>query len=62
MEQATRAVNEKLQLDVIYTDFSKNQVNHDIISAKLNSLGITGQLLELLKSYLQSRHFVVKYN
>lgn len=62
MEQATRAVNEKLQLDVIYTDFSKDQVNHDIISAKLNILGITGQLLELLKSYLQSRHFVVKYN
>ena len=50
------------QVDVIYTDFSKafDRVNHIILLAKLEALGITGSLLRWMDSYLTSRTQRVK--
>lgn len=45
------------QVDVVYTDFEKafDRVDHDILLAKLNSLGIHGDLLRWVNSYLSNR-------
>ena len=50
-------VNNKLQTDTIYTDFSKafDKVNHKILLLKLNALGINSTLLCWLNSYLCNR-------
>lgn len=45
------------QVDVIYTDFEKafDRVNHAILLMKLEALGIHGDLLRWVKSYLTNR-------
>lgn len=45
------------QVDVIYTDFEKafDRVDHSILIRKLNSLGIHGDLLRWITSYLSNR-------
>jgi hypothetical protein len=45
------------QIDVIYTDFEKafDRVDHDIIIHKLYGMGIHGDLLRWIKSYLFNR-------
>ncbi|KAJ0169577.1 hypothetical protein K1T71_013710 [Dendrolimus kikuchii] len=45
------------QVDVIYTDFEKafDRVDHNILIDKLNKLGVHGDLLRWLKSYLSCR-------
>lgn len=45
------------QVDVIYTDFEKafDRVDHDILLMKLHALGIQGDLLRWVKSYLSNR-------
>jgi hypothetical protein len=50
------------QVDCVYFDFSKafDTVPHDILMVKLELYGITGKLLEWLKSYLAKRTFQVK--
>lgn len=52
------------QVDAIYTDFSKafDKVNHDILEIKLTKIGIRGDLLKWLKSYLSERTQKVKVN
>lgn len=47
----------KLQVDSIYTDFSKafDRVDHELLIAKLKALGIDGQLLNWLSSFLTGR-------
>ena len=49
------------QVDVIYTDFEKafDRVDHVILLAKLSKLGIHGDLLRWIKSYLTNRSQVV---
>lgn len=46
-----------LQLDVVYTDFSKafDKINHTLLLAKLAKLGIHSSLLDWLRSYLSDR-------
>lgn len=57
-------INNKQQVDVLYTDFQKafDKVDHDIILKKLHSLGVSESLLLLFVSYLQDRFFVVRHN
>lgn len=45
------------QVDVVYTDFEKafDRVDHDILLHKLNNLGIHGDLLRWVSSYLSNR-------
>ena len=51
------------QIDSIYTDFSKafDRVNHEILFYKLKTLGISGNLLNWLISYLSNRTQQVKF-
>lgn len=51
------------QIDVIYTDLRKafDTVNHDILINKLFSIGITGNMLTWLSSYLRDRTQSIKY-
>lgn len=46
-----------LQVDVIYTDFEKafDRVDHIILLRKLNELGVHGNLLRWMDSYLRNR-------
>lgn len=51
------SMESKCQIDVIYTDFEKafDRVDHFILLAKLHVLGIHGDLLRWVKSYLTNR-------
>lgn len=51
----------KAQTDVIYTDLSAafDKLNHAIAIAKLERLGINGNLLQWFHSYLTDRHLLV---
>ena len=57
-------LEEKKQLDTIFTDFSKafDKVDHDVLLGKLYKFGLSTNMMLLLKSYLQNRCFVVKHN
>lgn len=56
------ALENRRQVDAIYTDFSKafDTVNHGLLISKLEVLGIRGTLLSWLKSYLAGRTQNVK--
>lgn len=51
------ALEDRLQVDSVYTDFSKafDRVNHKILLAKLESMGLGGSLLMWVGSYLSGR-------
>ena len=51
------------QIDSIYTDFSKasDRVNHEILFHKLKALGVSGNLLHWLISYLSNRTQQIKF-
>lgn len=51
------------QIDVIFTDFQKafDQINHNILLAKLRLFSFSDSLVSLLKSYLEDRRFMVRY-
>lgn len=51
------------QVDCIYLDFSKafDKISHGLLIAKLEGYGICGPLLRWLRSYLNDRTLVVKY-
>ena len=62
LQEACRAVDQRRQLDVVYTDFSKafDRVSHDLLLYKLTSYNLHPNLLLLLRSYLTNRkHRVV---
>lgn len=56
------AMENRMQLDVIYTDFSKafDSVCHEILLQKLQIFGISGNLLLFFKSFLTNRKLMVK--
>ena len=58
------AMDQKQQVDVIYTDFSKafDSIDHSILLGKLDSFGFDINLLMLFKNYLENRSFYVSYN
>ncbi|XP_051165170.1 uncharacterized protein LOC127283986 [Leptopilina boulardi] len=51
-------MEEKVQIDAIYTDFSKafDKVDHGILVAKLRDLGFPDNLLKFIRSYLNNRY------
>lgn len=57
-----KSMKARKQIDSIYTDFSAafDKINHQIMIAKLNRLGICGSLLAWLQSYLLDRTMSVK--
>lgn len=61
-EYILNAFGEGLQVDVVYTDFSKafDRVNIKLLTHKLGALGIHGSLHEWLGSYSTNRKQVVK--
>lgn len=56
-EYVSNAFANKIQADVIYTDFSKafDTVDHVILLRKLSVLGFSNALVELIHSYLYNR-------
>ena len=57
-ESLTCSLNNNVQTDVVYFDFSKafDSVNHDILLKKLkNEFGLNGRLLKFLADYLHGR-------
>jgi hypothetical protein len=51
------ALNNKCQVDVVYTDFSKafDKISHRVLLEKLWSAGIHGDLFRWIKSYITNR-------
>lgn len=60
----TKALNESMEVDSIYTDFAKafDKVRHDILLQKLRSFGIHGNILNWFESYLRFRSQYVSVN
>ena len=56
------ARNSKITTEIIYLDFSKafDKVSHDKLFKKLRCYGISGNVLEWIKSFLSDRTQVVK--
>ncbi|TLM13355.1 reverse transcriptase family protein, partial [Acinetobacter baumannii] len=52
------------QVDVVYTDYSKafDRINFDILIEKLHGLGVHGDLLRWLESYVRDRSQAVTFN
>ena len=57
MEDWTSMIEKGESFDVIYTDFSKafNSVTHEILLQKLVKMGIAGDLLNWIRSFLSGR-------
>ena len=51
------------QIDAIYTDFQKafDRVDHKLLIFKLKKIGIEGNILDWISSYLTNRTQVVKF-
>lgn len=51
------AMDKRLQVDVVYTDFSKafDKINHDMLIEKLWRIGVHGDLLRWINSYIKNR-------
>ena len=65
LAHATSALEDKQQLDIIYTDFSSafQSVDHRLLLHKLeNSYGISGPVLSLFRSYFMNRRQRVLVN
>ena len=62
MEIWTKSIDEKIPVDVIYTDFAKafDTVSHRELLYKLQNLGITGKLLKWIQNFLSNRKQQVK--
>ena len=52
-----RHMDKGLQVDVVYTDYSKcfDRIDHNILISKLLGIGVHGDLLRWLESYLRNR-------
>ena len=62
VSHATKVMESKHQLDVIYTDFQKafDRVKHSILLYKLKKMGVHSSLLAWISSYLSGRSQFVK--
>lgn len=64
----TQYISESLdnrgQVDVVYTDFSKafDRIDHNLLIEKLNCIGFSNLLLNFMISYLKNRYQYVQYN
>lgn len=60
----SEAVDSNLQVDVIYTDFSRafDRLDHHILLKKLETVGLNRPLLNLFHSYLDERSFFVQHS
>lgn len=61
-EYRSDALEKNLQVDVVYTEFSKafNKVNHNLLLKKVESLDVSGILYDWLKSYFTNKTKMVK--
>ena len=57
MEYIHADLDSRIQVDVIYTDFSKafDKISHNILLARLAEVGVSGTLLDWIQSYLTGR-------
>lgn len=64
LNTAFNAINDKQQLDVVYTDFSKafDKLDHNILNLKLRTMGFHNTLLSFFASYLCDRGQFVEYS
>lgn len=64
LQKAYRAVGNKKQLDVVYTDFGKafDRLDHGLIASKMFSLGLHLNLVNFFISFLKGRLQFVEYN
>ena len=64
LDDLTTAVDDHLWADVVYLDFSKafNSVPHERLIRKLSALGIKGNTLQWIRSFLNSRKEIVVVN
>jgi len=64
LSSAYQALDEKIQCDVIYTDFTKafDTVSHDFLMYKIRKYGISGNLYNWIQSYLTDRQQRVVFN
>lgn len=60
----TESLDNRGQVDVVYTDFSKafDRIDHNLLIEKLNHFGFNKLLLNFFKSYLEDRLQYVQYN
>ena len=63
-DEFTRAIDEKKCIDLFIFDITKafDTINHDLLIRKLNNLGITGNCLAWIKSFLNNRLASVQIN
>ena len=64
LEDISEAVNKGMNVDAIYTDFSRafDVVNFNLLIKKLNCYGVKGNLLRWTESFLKGRSQYVKMN
>ncbi|RVE41474.1 hypothetical protein evm_013878 [Chilo suppressalis] len=57
LDQVLCGMNNGFQVDAVYTDYSKcfDKISHQILVRKLENIGIHGDLLRWLQSYLENR-------
>lgn len=64
IQTISQELDDKGQIDVIYTDFSRafDTIDHGMLLGKLSAFGLSPSLLKLLHSYLTNRCNYVYYN
>lgn len=62
-QYAAEVLDEKGQVDVVYTDFQKafDKIDHYVLLSKLDQIGLSESLLTLIKSYIFERTQFVHY-
>ncbi|MGH9708527.1 MAG: RNA-directed DNA polymerase [Candidatus Acidiferrales bacterium] len=63
MQYTSVALNSQMQVDAVYTDFSKafDRLDHSILLSKLSAMGFDVELCKFINSYLSNRHFYVEH-
>ena len=63
MEKVGENLNNRIQTDIIYTDFRKafDSVDHRILLSKMSAMGFSNKLTNFMSSYLSKRQLYVSY-